>query len=217
MGNSQVNRSMLDHIKSFFASVGSGEIEIYNEFSLQHELGAYLRRHVMGAKIQFERTVSFFGLHRAQFLKKEIDISIFATPQQPNFAIELKYPRAGQHPEQMFKACQDIVFLEQLVSAGFGRGYFIMAAEDPLFYRREVIDGIYSFFRGDTPIAGQIFGPTGDRTRAVTVSQRYQVQWQPVKDLLQYLVIEIQRESQPVPLQNSAQLIPNFGQGSAPR
>ena len=169
---------MLQHIQAFFSAVAAGKIEIYNEFSLQHELGLFLRSCRTAEKIQFERNVSFFSFARDRFIKKEIDISLFATAERPISAIELKFPRRGQHPEQMFKACQDIFFLEQLVAAGFREGYFIMVADDPLFYRGDFLAGIYAFFRGDTPISGQIFGPTGDTTRQINIGQRYNVQWQ---------------------------------------
>ena len=109
--------NLLAHAKSFLSDVAKGKAEIYNEFSLQHEFGLYLRPTVGTAfKVQFERPVSFFGLHRGSFVKKEIDISVFASDQSEKYAIELKYSRNGQHPEQMFKACQDIGFLEQLLS-----------------------------------------------------------------------------------------------------
>jgi hypothetical protein len=37
-----------DITKRFFQAVGTGQIEIYNEFSLQHELGIRLRSSVGG-------------------------------------------------------------------------------------------------------------------------------------------------------------------------
>jgi hypothetical protein len=182
---------MLQQIDDFFGLVARGQVDIYNEFSLQHELGVYLRDRLANAKVQFERPVKFFSFPRDNFLKREIDISVFDSPEQLSAAFELKFPRSGQYPEQMFKACQDICFLEQLVSAGFPRGYFIMAADNPLFYRREVIDGIYAMFRGCAPITGQIFGPTGDRSRSVTLAHHYNVDWHEVTGMLHYFVIEV--------------------------
>jgi hypothetical protein len=43
------------HIMGFAQAVGSGTVEIYNEFSLQHELGVYLRNNLENCKVQFER------------------------------------------------------------------------------------------------------------------------------------------------------------------
>jgi hypothetical protein len=108
-------------IDEFFRQVADGNIEIYNEFSLQHELGFFLRASTVPVqyKVQFERPVTFFGLSRSAFAKSEIDILLFTHDRTEQVAIEVKFPRNGQHPEQMFKFCQDIAFLEQLISAGF--------------------------------------------------------------------------------------------------
>ncbi|MGA2030078.1 MAG: hypothetical protein ABSG87_08405 [Verrucomicrobiota bacterium] len=188
---------MTDYIQQFFERVGTGEIEIYNEFSLQHELGIFLRSRIADAKIRFERHVTSFSFVRSQFVKAEIDISVISSAGRPRAAIELKFPRAGQFPEQMFKACQDIVFLEQLVLAGFERGYFIMAADDHLFHRGSRLDGIYRFFRGETPISGQIFGPTGDTTREITMRGHYHVQWRDAARSLRYFVISVDTQTMP--------------------
>src|SRR5438046_1592949 len=138
------------HLQGFFESVAQGKTEIYNEFSFQHELGCYLRS-VMPeeVKVQFERPSWFFGI-RPKLLKK------------------------GQHPEQMYKACQDIRFLEQLCENGFERGYFVMVADDPLFYSGSVA-GIYCHFRGSVPLAGTIQKPTGLRDTNVALQGSYGV------------------------------------------
>jgi len=65
---------MIDRLtqsKSFFSGVAKGTVEVYNEFSLQHEFGLYLRT-IFGTtfKIQFERPVPFFGLHRGGFVNR---------------------------------------------------------------------------------------------------------------------------------------------------
>jgi hypothetical protein len=63
-------------VDDFFLFVQSKSIEIYNEFSLQHELGIFLREKLPDYRIQFERNVSYF-LINSKTIKKEIDISIF--------------------------------------------------------------------------------------------------------------------------------------------
>jgi hypothetical protein len=116
--------SVVAAVPEFFAAVGRGAVEIYNEFSLQHELGCFLRASIPAPpKVHFERSVEFFEPRGAdQYEKKEIDIAVFTPDQRHRVAIELKYPRNGQYPEQMFSACRDIVFLEQLVAGGFSGG-----------------------------------------------------------------------------------------------
>lgn len=90
-------------IQDFVQSVALGRIEIYNEFSLQHELGIHLRKQFPDLKVQFERNVSsLFGI-TSHFTKKEIDICVHSQDgTQKHSAFELKFPRNGQHPEQMF-------------------------------------------------------------------------------------------------------------------
>ena len=45
-------------IERFFLYRDVENIEIYNEFSFQHELGLFLRRELKSYTIQFERNVS---------------------------------------------------------------------------------------------------------------------------------------------------------------
>lgn len=177
-------------IDSFFSRVAAGSIEIYNECSLQHELGIYLRvaTATAGYKVQFERPVSFFGLERARFVKKEIDLTVFSPDQTELTAIEVKFPRNGQHPEQMFKFCQDLAFVEQLVDAGFDSGFFVVVVEDPLFWKGPEEDGIYAHFRGRTPLHGTVVKPTGKRDDTVHICGSYTLEWREA-GLLKYAYI----------------------------
>jgi len=81
-------------IENFFKLVQDRDIEIYNEFSLQHELGIYLRNTITNYKVQFERNVSFFT-NDNKTTKREIDISIFNDDKSEKYAIELKHPLNG--------------------------------------------------------------------------------------------------------------------------
>jgi hypothetical protein len=98
-----------------------GKTKIYNEFSLQHELGVYLRKkqELSSYKVQFERNIGHFNIRRGCSPKKEIDISIFKTEDDGNpdpenllATIELKFLKNGQYPQQMFSICKDIAFME---------------------------------------------------------------------------------------------------------
>lgn len=51
-------------INEFAQAIGRGEINIYNEFSLQHELGIFLRTKISGCKVEFERNVSYFNFDK---------------------------------------------------------------------------------------------------------------------------------------------------------
>ena len=175
----------------FFDDVESGAIEIYNEFSLQHELGIFLRKVFPGYKVQFERPVDHFGLKRGKFYKKEIDIVVFKDNEKPLMAIELKFPRQGQHPEQMFSACTDLLFLEQLVDAKFSKGVFIMVVDDDLFVRGRDTTGIYKYFRNNKPLNGKITKPTGSEKWKICIKNSYCVKWNQLKNDYNYCCIKV--------------------------
>ena len=178
-------------IAPFVESVASGQTEVYNEFSLQHELGISLRGALPNHKVQFERNVSFFFPSKPSFTKKEIDISIFSRDKRElAYAIELKYPRSGQHPEQMFSFCKDVAFAEELCAAGFRAAALVVFADDRLFYSGP-IDGIYGFFRGGQPLHGRIQKPTGSKDAETLISGSYVVRWNAILESLKYAVIEI--------------------------
>ena len=180
-------------IEHFLQAVGTKEIDIYNEFSLQHELGLFLRNYLDGLKVQFERNVSHFRLRKSEFQKKEIDIAITSTDSTEYLcAIELKYPRNGQVPEQMFHFCKDIAFLEQLVSSGFQSAYFLAVADDPLFYSdSRSCEGIYGLFRGRKLIEGTIRKPTGAKDKKIKIEGHYKAEWFPVSGDTKYCLIQI--------------------------
>ncbi len=180
------------YLRAFFDAVAKGDIDIYNEFSLQHEVGVYLRSELGPSfKIQFERPTSHFNLSTVKLVKKEIDLVVFRPNFPETYALEFKFPRT-QVPEQMFKACKDIQFLEQLRDRGFSACYFVIATDDPLFFRRQDTPGIYRFFRSTDPISGVIHKPTGSKSeRPVSRAGSYRVLWNRVTDACRYAVAAI--------------------------
>lgn len=183
---------LLNLIPPFLASVAAGQTEIYNEFSLQHELGIFLRTKLPDHKVQFERNVSFFFRQPTSFTKREIDISIFSGRADLKCAIELKYPRNGQYPEQMFGFCKDIAFAEELCAAGFARAALMICVDDSLFHRGP-IEGIYGFFRGGRPLNGRVCKPTGAKNEEVTIRGTYAVNWRQVTSSLMCAIVEVAR------------------------
>jgi hypothetical protein len=177
-------------LSDLVSDVQSGRLEIYNEFSLQHELGIKLRQTFSPYKTQFERNTSFFFADSSGFVKREIDIAVFdAKNRHPVLAVELKFPRNGQVPEQMFSFCKDIAFVEQLVAAGFVRGASLVFADDPLFYSGSGA-GIYGYFRAGMPIAGTITKPTGKKDETVTIKGPYRPVWKKILGNLSYSLIK---------------------------
>lgn len=177
-------------ITEFVQSVGCGNVSIYNEFSLQHELGIFLRTQLVGCRVEFERNVSHFKLTKSNFEKKEIDIAVTSSSGEKLSAIELKYPRNGQVPESMFGFCKDIVFLEQLVSSGFQSAYFLAVADDRLFYSGDS-SGIYGLFRSGKPITGTITKPTGAKDSTITITGTYTATWSPISGNRKYCLVQV--------------------------
>lgn len=192
----QVRRAegiVVEAIRAFLDKLANHRVEIYNEFSLQHELGIHLRESLGGFKVQFERNVSYFGFYKSGFSKREIDVAVFADEHQDRqAAIELKFPRNGQYPEQMFGFCKDVAFVEELVAAGFKEGYVLIIVDDSAFYDGKA-DEIYGYFRGGVELSGIVQKPTGKKDCTVRISGAYKVEWLPVRGNLRAALIEVPR------------------------
>lgn len=92
----------------------------------------------------------------------------------------------------MYRACEDIKFLEQLVLSGFNKSYFVMFAQDNPFYSNEGETGIYKSFRKDKLIENVIVGTTGDvKDKRLCFKGNYTIHWKTLKDKLKYFVIEV--------------------------
>ena len=175
------------------------DIEIYNEFSFQHELGIFLREQLKykDYKIQFERNVKDFGyIPKDKNEKKEIDIVILNKYENnEKYAIELKFANAtnGQYPEKMFSFIKDIHFMETVKAKckGFVRNYCITIVEDENFYKKKgKIDGIYAYFRNGKQITGDIEKPTGKEKYSISLKKTYQIIWQDFGENKKFYIVE---------------------------
>jgi hypothetical protein len=187
-------------IEEFLAEVKKGSVEIYNEFSLQHELGIFLRKKFKkdgnNYKVQFERNArELFEdwensvSEKISDKKWEIDIIIYSgnilQPTELVAAIELKFPRNGQIPEQMYSFCKDIAFVEQLSDKKkkrFDNAYVLVLVDDEKFYKetnRENTSIIYTYFRNREELSGNINKPTGKYKdeKSVTIKGKYTFNW----------------------------------------
>ena len=91
----------------------------------------------------------------------------------------------------MFSFCKDIVFTEQLKQAGFQQTFFLVMADDHLFYEGSG-DNIYGYFRASKALHGRITKPTGKKDTEVFIGGTYMVKWLPVTESLKYVLIETQ-------------------------
>ncbi len=188
MSNVECNNLNLKKlIESFWKYYKENSIEIYNEFSLQHELGIFLRNKLPNYKVQFERNINYFYNHE-NTIKKEMDIVIFSQDYKEKYAIELKYPKNGQYPEQMFSFIKDIKFMEQLKELGFNRTYVMTVVDDHNFYSGQYGDNIYKFFRGNETIHGIISKPTGSKDEKIEINGEYIIYWSGIDNYKYYLV-----------------------------
>ncbi|MBM3896851.1 MAG: hypothetical protein FJ360_03850 [Thaumarchaeota archaeon] len=179
-------------ICEFIQKIIRKEIEIYNEASIQYELAIFLRNKLPDYKIQLERNVSYFGLVKSDFIKKEMDIVIFNNDKTSKTAIEIKFPTNGQYPEQMFSFCKDIKFLEQLKSKGFSDNTFICFADDSNFWSGNAEENsIYRLFRKLEPITGLIQKPTGHKDEQLNITGSYVANWQRINNLMRYFIVRV--------------------------
>ena len=179
-------------VDDFFLFVQSKSIEIYNEFSLQHELGIFLREKLPDYRIQFERNVSYF-LINSKTIKKEIDISIFNDDKSERYAIELKHPLNGQYPEQMYSFVKDVKFMEQLKENGFTKTAVVVLVSDRPFYEGRSNQGIYKYFRNEYRVYGNVFKPTGVMKGKEYISLKgiYNFSWKSAGENKKYFMIEV--------------------------
>ena len=164
------------YINNFFKTTIQ-TVDIYNEISLQHEMGIFLRNSISDYKVQFERNISYFNV-RGKFAKGgEIDISIFNADKSDRYAIELKYPNNGRVPETMYDFVKDIKFMEELKVKGFTNTFCVVLVLDSNFYKGTKQDGIYKHFRNEHSIYGDVYKPTGKSNDYISIGGRYDFEW----------------------------------------
>nr|AIE98228.1 hypothetical protein [uncultured marine thaumarchaeote KM3_04_H06] len=182
-----------EHIVDDFASqISKGEIKIYNEASIQHELASFLRI-IPNYEIQLERNVNYFKLNKKRFVKRDIDIVLFNKTKTRKFAIEIKYPTGNSgEPEQMYKFCEDLRFLEQLKESGFTGAFFLAITSNSRFWRNMRKRGsIYEKFRKEKELYGIIANPIRTSEAMVTLKGRHKINWLSINNFTRYFVVRI--------------------------
>ena len=197
-------KELLELLEKFMhlKQTNGDDILVYNEISLQLELGLYLRQN--GYTVRFERNIGEYEKDPSDFVKKEIDIVAYKKGNNESettlteksaekIAIELKFPRNGQYPEQMFSFVEDIKFMEQVKRVdGFFKTFVVVLVDDKNFYennkRQPVTYGIYSYFRSDKksdkkevciPANTIINKPTGKKVQSIGgLNNHYKSTWE---------------------------------------
>ena len=124
---------MLDKINRFFDTIQQTPIELYSEFGLQHELAIFLRSNFPDLIVRLEYPTPGIFNPLPDLLKKEIDIYI-TTQQGQRYVIELKMPKDDcGTPKEMYRAIEDVKFLEQLRQNHFDSCYAVLLTERQAF------------------------------------------------------------------------------------
>lgn len=186
-------------IRSFMSNCTQSKIKIYNEISLQLELGIFLRNNLKDFTLRFERNINAYStrigknkINKNDFIKREIDIVLFNGVNEVDaeeiYAIELKFPRNGQYPEQMYSFIKDIKFMEEVkTKLNFTNTYCVTLVDDPNFYNpnNKTLKDIYRHFRiGDKNLhqlksATTINKPTGpiNKRTSITIENDHVIEW----------------------------------------
>ena len=184
-------KNMKQIVQNFASKVAEGRIEIYNEFSLQHEFGIHLRSKFPSMKVQFERHASFFfSQANLKFIKKEIDITIFSTDKSQIEAVfELKFPRNGQYPEQMFSFCKDICFVEQLKKQDLGQliSSFLLTIDSSM---KDILTVSTGSFVVEKSCMGMFKSQPAKKNESLTINGRYSITWHPAGKGMKYALVE---------------------------
>ena len=196
------------YIIEFFDYIKKGKLNLYNEFSFQFEFGIFLRDKFPSPKfkVEFERNVGILNKNKDIFTKKEIDVIVYKELKEGKkdflWAFELKFPRKGQTPEQMFKIVEDIKFCEELSCNGFKRATQITLVDEDYQGKSffEVCGkntGIYEYFRKSKKKASkpktledEIYKPTGKfkGLKKFKLNGKYKVKWENCSELKQKIV-----------------------------
>lgn len=167
-------------IYSFFDYALLEQIEIYNEFSLQHELGVFLRTQFPNYQVQFERNISHFGVKNT--IKKEIDIVLYRKNSTEDnsykYAIELKFTSDKKRLTNMYHFVKDVKFMEQLKQNGFTHTYCIALVQNKNYYQGNDKEGIYKHFRDEFCFYGEINHKNSTRLKPIQLDGSYPFNWE---------------------------------------
>ena len=140
---------MIDKLNRFFETIQETPIELYSEFGLQHELAIFLRSNFPNLRVRLEYPTPRIFNPLPHFIKKEIDIYV-TTEDGHRYVIELKMPKDDcGTPNEMYRAIQDVKFLEQLRQNNIDGCYAILFTERQAFWQAPQANaGIYQLFNG---------------------------------------------------------------------
>lgn len=127
--------------------------KVYNEISLQHELGKFLEK--KGYNVFFEKNMyNSKKEEKKDWVKKEVDIVAIDNNTSKKYAIELKFAQSknGQFPVGMYQFVKDICFMEQVLEKKeYTATFNLIIVNDKKYFSTEYSnkDKYYKIFRHD--------------------------------------------------------------------
>ena len=215
-----IKRFLKEDLPQKLEALDNKDADIYNEFSLQHELGIYLREKLGDKyKVQFERNAEelWGDFEIGDWKKTEMDIFVYKKNNGKDvkdideiYAIELKFPRNKQYPEQMYSFIKDIKFMQQVKEKKrLARTFVLTLVDDQLFFKitgQERNNKIYKYFRSNYSLEDQIIQaeekiptakgidkPTGTEEDSITLNLelKQKIKWELISSNYRYYFMEI--------------------------
>ena len=183
----------LSDIHKFFELIDKGEIEVYNEASVQFELGWYLKKKFPSAKISLERNISHLKFNKSEFEKSETDILFTDTLNHSHSIIELKAPinQDQVRPVTVFEWIKDLKFLEQLTKKGIScYSIFITDNKGYLDSNRKTGRLLKDFRNKNISGEYQKHLKSSEKNEIIFINNTYQFEWKAIGKGLFYFIAE---------------------------
>lgn len=180
-----------DDGKEDYDIINDFKYRIYNEISLQHELGKYLEDKLKNEKYKIFYEKNMYKCKKEDgkgWFKKEVDI-VLVDNKDNKYAIELKFPqsRNGQVPEQMYQFVKDICFMEKVIEKkAYIATFNLIIVNDAKYYlEHNKNDKYYAIFRNDGESIklekGKYSKPTGKKSKEkIEIKREYNENWRKI-------------------------------------
>jgi hypothetical protein len=171
-----------------------------NEKTLQNQIGVFLNFWLPRTRlIELEVNVTKLPGITGGLRKKEADIIV--SDGKAKSAIEVKFWRdTGTYNIGMFRCYEDIRFLEDLRSQGFGPSALIFFTEMPQHYQKSKRIpkpknpenlSLHKTFRFDQIRSGSVQIKTGQLNERVSIRGTYTLNWQQLQGDVWYAIVEV--------------------------
>jgi hypothetical protein len=169
-----------------------------SEFTFQFRICRFLDSMNMANEIELESNIQRYNF--PQLIKKEIDID-FIDLKGKKIAMELKFVRdLGSFNIGMYKFCEDVKFLEQLVQNGFDSGFALIFTTIEKIYTRSNKEmkprnpentALYCSFREKFQISGSLSIKTGNLNQSILLKGKYDLNWEDFLGNIKVCVVKV--------------------------